>query len=275
MFCVFLNKLISVMTKKEYSTLLLGGAIIFSVWTTIIYFSEGALIGGGTGILWMIYLYLVGAYFNTHQVNEKVLLKFAWIISVLSLIGLVAYQILSEKLVFLSRFDIFGNNSLLPLLFSLSVFIIFKIRGRFLYPKSGFFYNFRTWQMDCKYCRKIGLFLCEDLKYPLKNIKRVLFVGEPMNVKQLNIWVKALPWADFVNLYGSTENAGNCLYHIIKEEIQEDRVPIGKPFANVDVFLLDDEDKPVKQTDTESLGEICLIGNTLALGYYKIKIKLL
>lgn len=106
-------------------------------------------------------------------------------------------------------------------------------------------------------------------KYPLKNIKRVLFVGEPMNVKQLNIWVKALPWADFVNLYGSTENAGNCLYHIIKEEIQEDRVPIGKPFANVDVFLLDDEDKPVKQTDTESLGEICLIGNTLALGYYK------
>lgn len=122
----FLNKLISVMTKKEYSTLLLGGAIIFSVWTTIIYFSEGALIGGGTGILWMIYLYLVGAYFNTHQVNEEVLLKFAWIISVLCLIGLVAYQILSEKLVFLSRFDIFGNNSLLPLLFSVSVFIIFK-----------------------------------------------------------------------------------------------------------------------------------------------------
>ena len=122
----FLNKLIFVMTKKEYSILLLGGAIIFSVWTTIVYFSEGALIGGGTGILWMIYLYLVGAYFNTHKVNEQVLLKFAWIISVLCLIGLVAYQILSEKLVFLSRFDIFGNNSLLPLLFSVSVFIIFK-----------------------------------------------------------------------------------------------------------------------------------------------------
>ena len=52
----FLNKLVSVMTKKEYSTLLLGGAIIFSVWTTIVYFSKGALIGGGTGILWMIYL---------------------------------------------------------------------------------------------------------------------------------------------------------------------------------------------------------------------------
>lgn len=106
-------------------------------------------------------------------------------------------------------------------------------------------------------------------KYPLKNVKRVLFVGEAMHVKQLNIWVKALPWAEFINLYGSTENAGNCLYHVIKEEVTAERVPIGKPFANVDVFLLDDEDKLIPSRNTEELGEICLTGNTLALGYYK------
>lgn len=106
-------------------------------------------------------------------------------------------------------------------------------------------------------------------KYPLKEIQRVLFVGEPMHTKQLNIWVKALPHAIFVNLYGSTENAGNCLYHIIRHEIEEGRVPIGKAFDNVNVFLLDDEDKLIDSSNTEELGEICLSGNTLALGYYK------
>ena len=107
-------------------------------------------------------------------------------------------------------------------------------------------------------------------KYPLKNIKRVLFVGEAMHPKQLNVWVKALPWADFINLYGSTENAGNCLYYIIKTAIDEnEKVPIGKAFKNVDVFLLNDEDKLIDSTNTEEMGEICLSGNTLALGYYK------
>ncbi|MBO7218397.1 MAG: AMP-binding protein, partial [Clostridia bacterium] len=86
-------------------------------------------------------------------------------------------------------------------------------------------------------------------KYPLKNITRVLFVGEAMHVKQLNIWINALPWAYFVNLYGSTENAGNCLYHIIKEPLDSDKVPIGKPFDNAKIFLLDDEDKLISTTD--------------------------
>lgn len=106
-------------------------------------------------------------------------------------------------------------------------------------------------------------------KYPLKTIKRVLFVGEPMPVKQLNLWIKALPHASFINLYGSTENAGNCLFYIAKHEINDDRIPIGKAFDNVKVFLLNDNDELIDSTNTDDLGEICLSGDTLALGYYK------
>lgn len=100
-------------------------------------------------------------------------------------------------------------------------------------------------------------------------IQKVLFVGEAMHAKQLNIWIKALPKAKFVNLYGSTENAGNCLYHIIDHEIDEsERIPIGRAFPNAKVFLLDDNNKLIKDSNTEESGEICISGDILSLGYY-------
>ena len=106
-------------------------------------------------------------------------------------------------------------------------------------------------------------------KYKFKNIKKVLFVGEAMHSKQLNIWLKALPWAKFINLYGSTESAGNCLYHIITNIIDEnERIPIGKQFNNTKVFLLDENNKEITNKNLIDSGEICVTGDTLALGYY-------
>lgn len=107
-------------------------------------------------------------------------------------------------------------------------------------------------------------------KFDLTNIKRVLFVGEPMQTRQLNIWKNNLPQTMFVNLYGSTENAGNCLYYKVDKTFDDDeRIPIGKPFKNAKVFLLNDDDQIVTKTDTSNQGEICVSGNILSLGYYK------
>lgn len=101
-----------------------------------------------------------------------------------------------------------------------------------------------------------------------QTIKRVLFSGELMPVKQLNKWRTALPDATYVNLYGPTEITCNCTYHILDREYEKTEViPIGVAFPNEKVFLLDDSDKLVTETDQE--GEICVSGTCLAIGYFK------
>lgn len=105
-----------------------------------------------------------------------------------------------------------------------------------------------------------------DYKVPGK-ITKVLFSGEAMPVKHLNIWRKYLPEAMFVNLYGPTEITCNCTYYIVDREFAPGEVlPMGSVFANERVFLLDEQDRLV--TETNANGEICVTGTALALGYY-------
>ena len=96
---------------------------------------------------------------------------------------------------------------------------------------------------------------------------KVIFSGEVMPVKHLNIWKKYLPEAMYVNVYGPTEITCNCTYHIIDREYEPgENLPIGKPFPNEKVFLLDEEDREV--TKPGEKGEICVSGTALSLGYY-------
>lgn len=95
-----------------------------------------------------------------------------------------------------------------------------------------------------------------------KYLKKVFFVGEVMPVKHLNYWIRHLPDVVFINLYGTTEAAGNCLYHTITQLQNPDTpLPLGKPFPNTKVFLLNDN-------QLDNYGEICISGPTIALGYY-------
>lgn len=94
-------------------------------------------------------------------------------------------------------------------------------------------------------------------------LRNVLFVGERMPVRTLRSWRSALPDARFVNLYGSTEVAGNSCYYTVDRDFGDaDILPIGRPFDSARVFLLDGEGNP------SSEGEICVAGEGLALGYY-------
>jgi amino acid adenylation domain-containing protein len=98
-------------------------------------------------------------------------------------------------------------------------------------------------------------------------VNKVLFSGEAMPVKQLSIWQKYLPNARYVNLYGPTEITCNCTYYEINREFQaEEKIPIGRPFPNEKVFLLDEENKQVTTPGVN--GELCVSGTALALGYY-------
>lgn len=99
-------------------------------------------------------------------------------------------------------------------------------------------------------------------------IRRVMFSGEVMPVKHLNYWRSYLPDALYVNLYGPTEITCNCTYYIVNREFAEDELlPVGRAFPNERVFLLDEEDRLL--TEPGKLGEICVSGTALALGYYR------
>jgi amino acid adenylation domain-containing protein len=103
-------------------------------------------------------------------------------------------------------------------------------------------------------------------KIPLRDLKTVWFAGEVFPTKQFNYWRKYLSSAKFVNLYGPIEITLDCTYFIIDRIIQDDEpIPIGFPCRNTDIIILNEENK---QVGTEEIGELCVRGTSLAMGYY-------
>ncbi len=108
-----------------------------------------------------------------------------------------------------------------------------------------------------------------DYRVPT-DVKRVMFSGEVMPVKQLNIWRSALPDAEFVNLYGPSEITCNCMYYKVDRIFKEDEsLPLGVPFEGRQIFLLDEDGQEIKKSGIN--GEICVAGESLAKEYYRNK----
>lgn len=94
----------------------------------------------------------------------------------------------------------------------------------------------------------------------------IAFGSEVFSIKQFQLWRKALPNAMFINLYGPTEATGmSCYYKVEREFSVDEAIPIGQPFANTRILLLDQENHLVQQGE---IGEICITGTALTLGYY-------
>lgn len=105
-----------------------------------------------------------------------------------------------------------------------------------------------------------------DYRTP-RSVDKILFSGEVMPQKALRDWRKHLPEATFVNLYGPTEITCNCTYHVLqKDRDYSEGIPIGTPFPNEDVFLLNDNNEPIGAPG--ETGRIMVRGTALALGYY-------
>ncbi len=101
-----------------------------------------------------------------------------------------------------------------------------------------------------------------------EKVRQILFSGEVMPLKHLQTWRKFMPDTTYVNLYGPSEITCNCTYHILDQKNSyEEGIPIGVPFPNEDVFLLDKEGNRIDKEGIE--GEICVRGTTLALGYLR------
>lgn len=100
-----------------------------------------------------------------------------------------------------------------------------------------------------------------------KYLKQVMFSGEVMPNKILNYWRSYLNDLQYVNLYGPTEITCNCTYYIVDRDFaNEDSLPIGKKFKNTDIILLDSSRR--HEVPKGEIGELCVRGSSLALGYY-------
>ncbi|MCQ2519432.1 MAG: amino acid adenylation domain-containing protein, partial [Lachnospiraceae bacterium] len=97
-------------------------------------------------------------------------------------------------------------------------------------------------------------------------LKKIMFCGEVMPVKQLNQWKKYIPDATYVNYYGPSETTYASTYYIINREFTNDEaLPIGRAAKNTGVLVLNDENKAC---EVNEVGELCIRGSGVGLGYY-------
>ncbi len=97
-------------------------------------------------------------------------------------------------------------------------------------------------------------------------LKKVCFSGSVMPGRDLRYWQQNLPGVLYVNQYGPTETTASCTYYVVDGEVTDDTVlPIGVPYENYKILLLRED---LTQAAPGELGEICVGGAGLALGYY-------
>lgn len=173
---------------------------------------------------------------------------------------------------------VFGNQA--PFDFDVSVKDIYSCirNGASMHVIPKLFFSFPAKLIACINERKINtviwatsaLRIMENLnafeKTLPETLRTVMFSGEVMPNKVLNYWRSKLPEVNYVNLYGPTEITCNCLYYKVDKPFKdEDALPIGVPFKNTDILLLDG-DKLITEPGVK--GEICVRGTSLAHGYY-------
>lgn len=173
---------------------------------------------------------------------------------------------------------IFGSQT--PFYFSMSVSDIYaaiKAGATFyMIPKMYFSFPVKLLQflnekkINTIYWVPSALCIVANLKaleeVPLPYLQKVLFAGEVMPTKQLNIWKNYLPNAMFANLFGPTETTDICTYYIIDREFKdEESLPIGKHCDNCNVMIIKEDGTLAKPGEK---GELCVRGSFLAQGYY-------
>ena len=99
----------------------------------------------------------------------------------------------------------------------------------------------------------------------LPNIRFIMFGGEVMPVRHLNMWRSVCPNADFWNNYGPTELTElTTLYKVDREFKDTETLPLGFECPHMEVLILNG-DQEVKDGE---IGELCARGPCLAEGYY-------
>lgn len=100
-------------------------------------------------------------------------------------------------------------------------------------------------------------------------LKRFIFSGESMPISTFMYWKEHYPNGVFIQNYGPTEITGACTtYHITEDRMESETIPIGHPYRNTGILLLDENEQLIRPDSPGIPGEICVYGTCLAAGYY-------
>lgn len=198
--------------------------------------------------------------------------------SVISHRSVIAYaQWLSSTFHFDNK-TVFGSQT--PFYFSMSVLDIFSAVCNAatlqIIPKKLFSFPVRLLeylnekQVNTIYWVPSALCAVADWKaldyVNVQGLRTILFAGEVMPTRQLNIWRSHLPDALYANLFGPTEITDIGLYYVLDRELKnEEAIPIGRPCENMDAFAVNPEGKRIRQGET---GELYFRGTFVGCGYY-------
>ena len=107
---------------------------------------------------------------------------------------------------------------------------------------------------------RFNALLEEDSNF-LNNITDLMVGGEALPKKLLNK-LNSFPWLTIFNMYGPTETA---VWSTIKKSPCEDNITIGKPIANTQVYILDDN---YNLLPPNIPGNLFIGGDGVCKGYY-------
>ncbi|MFK8101397.1 MAG: amino acid adenylation domain-containing protein [Saprospiraceae bacterium] len=107
------------------------------------------------------------------------------------------------------------------------------------------------------------------IKPDLSDLKWIMMVGEAVPVPLVNTWKSLYPTVRILNGYGPCEASDDIAQYEITTTLKEAaaRVPIGRPIANMNIVVLDAQDKlcPIGIP-----GELCVSGVGVGAGYWKM-----
>ena len=105
-----------------------------------------------------------------------------------------------------------------------------------------------------------------DLERRLASVRLWSVSGEAFPLDLAKIFQATLPSAKLLNIYGSSEVTADATYYEVGQDLHLSSVPIGRPIANTQVFVLDHQKALVPPLVP---GEIHVGGECLARGYWK------
>ena len=98
-------------------------------------------------------------------------------------------------------------------------------------------------------------------------VQTLVVGGEALLGRSLRNWREQAPETRVVNEYGPTETVvGCCVYEVAAAEVKEGAVPIGRPIANTQLYVLDEWQRPVP---VGVAGELYVGGAGVTRGYWR------
>ncbi|MCD9873159.1 non-ribosomal peptide synthetase [Streptomyces guryensis] len=98
----------------------------------------------------------------------------------------------------------------------------------------------------------------------LPDLRCVSVTGEAVKKELVQRWFDAMPGIRLVNAYGLTETSDDTNHEVMDRVPDQERVPLGRPVANVRVYVVDEDLVPVP---LGAPGEIVFSGVCVGRGY--------